>query len=156
MGCAVANHSLQPPGGLIAKGNHFYVHQDPLVPLPGCLVIGARRHIQRIVEMRTEEYQEFADFLRRTEIAIRHIVGIEVLTLVQEEHSVHFHLWFFPWTGDILAQYGAPGLGKIRAIMADHRKRPIEAGAWAALENSINKLKDWMNEGANQKALGWA
>jgi hypothetical protein len=40
--------------------------------------------------------------------------------------------------------------------MADHRKRPIEAGAWAALENSINKLKDWMNEGANQKALGWA
>jgi diadenosine tetraphosphate (Ap4A) HIT family hydrolase len=153
MGCAVANHSLLPPGGLIAIGNHFYVHQDPLIPLPGFLVIGARRHFQGILDMRKDEYREFAELLRRTEIAIRRTVGVEFLTLVQEEHSNHFHLWFFPWTAEILAKYGPPGLGKIREVIADHRKQTIESDAWAVLEASIEELRNWMSDRANQESF---
>jgi diadenosine tetraphosphate (Ap4A) HIT family hydrolase len=147
MGCAIADGSMQVPGGLIKAGEYFCVHQDPLISLPGFLVIGARRHIQTIAEMEKAEYREFAELLRTTEIAIHAATGIEHLTIVQEEHSVHFHLWFFPWTAEVVAKYGAPELSKIRAIMADYRQQTISAEAWAALADSIGEIKKHLSMG---------
>ena len=37
MGCAIADGSMLPPGGFIKQTEHFVVHQDPLIPLPGFL-----------------------------------------------------------------------------------------------------------------------
>jgi diadenosine tetraphosphate (Ap4A) HIT family hydrolase len=141
LGCAIADGSMQPPGGLIKLTDHFCVHQDPLIPLPGFLVIGARRHIRSMAEMDEPEYQEFAALLRETGLAIHAATGVEHLTIVQEEHSVHFHLWFFPWTAEVVEKYGPPALDKIRAIMAGTRQQVIGQAEWEALAASIEKIK---------------
>ncbi len=52
MGCAIANHTMLPPGGIIMETAHFCLHQDPLIPLPGFLVIGAKRHVHSEITAR--------------------------------------------------------------------------------------------------------
>jgi diadenosine tetraphosphate (Ap4A) HIT family hydrolase len=141
MGCAIADGSMQIPGGLIKQTEHFVVHQDPLIPLPGFLVIGARRHIHSLAEMTQAEYEEFASLLWTTDKAIRATTGVEYLTLVQEEHSIHFHLWFFPWTAQVLEKYGLPSLAKIRAIMDDCRKQSLNAEEWQKLKIDVDTIK---------------
>jgi diadenosine tetraphosphate (Ap4A) HIT family hydrolase len=141
MGCAIRNQSMSVPGGFIQKTNHFCVHQDPLIPLPGFLVIASLRHIQSISEMHTSEYDEFSALVRITHHAIKEATKIEYLTIVQEESSIHFHLWFFPWTQDVIKQFGQPTLTKIREIMTEYKKQPVSETEWGELRESIEKIK---------------
>ena len=142
MGCAVSRGNMKVPGGMIKRTQYFCVHQDPLIPLPGFLVIASTRHIHSISEMQEFEYDEFSKLLRTTRTVIRKVVRDEDLTLVQEESSSHFHLWFFPWTKSVLDQYGPPSLSKIRGIMADYRQKPIEPKQWRDLQNLIDQIKN--------------
>lgn len=146
MGCAISNRSMQVPGGFICKTQQFVVHQDPLVPLPGFVVIASLRHIQSISEMKDAEYQELSKLIRVTHRAIKKVANIESLTLVQEESSMHFHLWFFPWTPHVIKLYGQPSLTKIREIMSDYRRQPIGKTEWKELEESIEQIKAQMAE----------
>jgi diadenosine tetraphosphate (Ap4A) HIT family hydrolase len=142
MGCAISDQSMSVPGGFIHRTQHFYVHQDPLIPLPGFLVIASSRHIQSISEMHESEYDDFTRLIRRSHYAIKEETKTEHLTIVQEESSPHFHLWFFPWTQRIIEQYGQPSLIKIREIMADQKKKSIDEREWKELEKSIEKIKE--------------
>lgn len=141
MGCAISDGSMLVPGGLIQRTRYFCVHQDPLIPLPGFLVIATTRHIQSISEMEEAEYEEFSSLVRETHRAIKGTTGIEHLTIIQEESSIHFHLWFFPWTEKITEKYGKPSLTKIREIMADFRTGSIDEVEWKELERSIDRIK---------------
>lgn len=146
MGCAVSNLSMPVPGGFIHKTPSFCVHQDPLIPIPGFLVIASVRHIQSIADMTPREYKEFAALVKTTHSAVKAATGTQQLTLIQEESSAHFHLWFFPWAPSIIQTYGQPSLSKIRAIMADYRQHPISPAEWKELEKSIEKIKTcWAN-----------
>lgn len=129
------------PGGFIQRTQHFCVHQDPLIPLDGFLVIASRRHIRSISEMRDAEYEEFSKLVRDVQLAIKEVTKVEHLTMVQEESSIHFHLWFFPWTQRVIERYGQPSLTKIREIMADLGKRPVDEIEWKELKGLINKMK---------------
>jgi len=146
MGCAIGNGSMKVTGGFVQKTDYFAVHQDPLIPLPGFLVIGSLRHIRSISEMQDVEYQELAKLIRAAHRAITETIHIEALTLVQEESSPHFHLWFFPWTRDVVKRYGPPSLTTIREIMSDYRREPIDAATWRELEESIEKIRIQMVE----------
>lgn len=141
MGCAISNGSMLVPGDFIQKRQYFCVHQDPLIPLPGFLVIASLRHIRSIAEMGPVEYEEFSSLLKTTHDAIKKVTGIQTLTIVQEESSRHFHLWFFPWTDDVVEKYGQPSLAKIREIMADFRKQSVDEEQWKKLHESILKIR---------------
>jgi diadenosine tetraphosphate (Ap4A) HIT family hydrolase len=141
MGCAISNRSMAVPGGLIHKTNHFCVHQDPLIPLPGFLVIASLRHIRLISEMHDSEYDELSALVRTTHLAIKEATKIENLTIVQEESAIHFHLWFFPWTRDVIKKFGQPTLTKIREIMTEYKKRSVSEAEWGELQKSITKIK---------------
>ena len=141
MGCAIGDQSMLVPGGFIQKTNHFCVHQDPLIPLPGFLVIASLRHIQSISEMHESEYDELSKLVRTTHHAIKEATKIEYLTIIQEESSIHFHLWFFPWMQDVIKQYGQPALPKIRKIMTDYKKQLVSETEWGELRESIEKIK---------------
>jgi diadenosine tetraphosphate (Ap4A) HIT family hydrolase len=143
MGCAVSSGAMLVPGGMIHRTQHFCVHQDPLIPLPGFLVIGSNRHIRSIGEMQPAEYDQFAMLLKVTHQAIRAGTGVEHLTIIQEESSIHFHLWFFPWTQSVVAQYGSASLDKIRAIMSDYRAQAIVDAEWMQLQETIEAIKSF-------------
>ncbi len=144
MGCAIARQSLPVPGGFIRESGHFCVHQDPLLPLPGFVVIASRRHIRSLGEMTEVEYAEFPGLVRETHAAIKKATQIEYLTLIQEEHSRHFHLWFFPWLPEIIETYGEPSLAKIRGIMAEVSREPISPEEWRKLEKTIVRIKAYI------------
>jgi diadenosine tetraphosphate (Ap4A) HIT family hydrolase len=141
LGCAIARQELSVPGGFIRKSGQFCVHQDPLVPVPSFVVIASTRHIQTLADMNEAEYAEFSKLVRQTQAAVKKAVQVESLTLVQEEHSGHFHLWFFPWLPEIIAGYGAPTLTKIRQIMAEVSREPIRTAEWKELEKTIQGIK---------------
>lgn len=142
LGCAVRDGFMPVPGGFIRKTEYFLVHQDPLIPIEGFLVIASRRHIQSISEMEDAEYEEFSRLVRNVHYAIKETTSIKNLTIVQEESSIHFHLWFFPWTENVIEKYGKPSLSKIRGIMAEFRTHPINKTEWKELEQSINKIRE--------------
>jgi diadenosine tetraphosphate (Ap4A) HIT family hydrolase len=141
MGCAIRDGAMRVPGGFIQKTQYFCVHQDPLIPLPGFLVIASLRHMQSIADMQDVEYNEFSRLLRTAHYVIKKATGVEYLTIVQEESSIHFHLWFFPWTQNVAEKYGKPSLSNIREIMSDYRKQSISDVEWNELEESIEKIK---------------
>jgi len=92
-------------------------------------------------EMQESEYEEFSRLLGITQHAIKEAIKVKYLTLVQEESSPHFHLWFFPWTQKLIERYDQPSLNRIREIMADQRKQSIGQTEWKVLERSIQKIK---------------
>jgi len=141
MGCAIADRTMLPPGGMIKETAHFCLHQDPLIPLPGFLVIGARRHVHALDELSDVEYADFVGVLREAQRAIKAVTEVKHLTIVQEEHSSHFHLWFFPWTDEVVERFGKPSLSSIRAIMAAYRQETLDPETWRALEASIHEIK---------------
>jgi diadenosine tetraphosphate (Ap4A) HIT family hydrolase len=144
VGCAIIEGSVSIPGGLIKGTQFFLVNQDPLIPLAGFLVIASTRHIRSISEMNDVEYDEFSKLVRDTHRAIKDVTQIEYLTIVQEERSSHFHLWFFPWTQHVIERYRKPSLAKIREIMEDYKTRTIDESEWKELESSIARIKDQM------------
>jgi len=144
MGCAISDQSMTVPGGMIQRTDHFCVHQDPLIPVPGFLVIASVRHIRSISQMRADEYEEFSRLLKNAHQAIKDVTRVENLTIIQEESSVHFHLWFFPWTGSVVEKYGKPSLSRIRDIMLDYWKAPISETEWVELKKSIAEIKSRM------------
>lgn len=145
IGCAISRGLMSVPGGIIHETEHFCVHQDPLISLPGFLVIASRQHVRSLSELNEAQYHEFSRLLRVTHRAIKTIADLEHVTLIQEERSSHFHLWFFPWTSKIIAKYGSPSLSKIRDIMTDYQKQPLGKDDWNELERSIEKMKTLVN-----------
>jgi diadenosine tetraphosphate (Ap4A) HIT family hydrolase len=146
MACAVSRGSISVPGGLIHRGRYFFVQQDSLIPLPGFLVIASLRHIRSLSEMQPAEYDDFSRLLRTTHHAIKEVTKVDCLTLVQEEKSPHFHLWFFPWTDIVIQKYGQPSLSKIRGIMEDYRNMPLGRKEWQELAGIIERIRslpDW-------------
>ncbi len=141
MGCAIRDRTMLVPGDFILRTQHFCVHQDPLVPLPGFLVIASLRHIQSIEEMDEREYEQMTRLVRITHRAIKQVTKIEELTIIQEESSRHFHLWFFPWTRKVIDRYGKPSLTKIRDIMSDCRTQPLSTREWAELKKTIEQIR---------------
>ena len=117
------------------------MHQDPLITRTGFLVIASKRHIRSISEMGQTEYDELAGLIRSTHYAIKEVTQIAYLTMVQEESSPHFHLWFFPWTQNVIEEYGRPSLDKIRIVMADLKKQPVSEADWNELEKAIKNMK---------------
>jgi diadenosine tetraphosphate (Ap4A) HIT family hydrolase len=146
MGCAISDNSMSVPGDFIQTTKYFCVHQDPLIPLSGFLVIGSLRHIQSISDMQKSEYEEFSNLLGVTHFAIKKATGIENITIIQEESSSHFHLWFFPWSPDVIEKYGEPSLAKIRVIMADYKSQTIDEVRWRELEESIKRIRQYSRE----------
>jgi len=115
LGCAIANGIIEPPYGLIYQSNHLVVHQDPLVPLKGFIILASKRHIKSINQMTSDEYREYCDLVKKIRASYPESDNFEGLTFIQEEISSHFHIWFFPWyTG--MRQKEIPALNQIRDL----------------------------------------
>jgi hypothetical protein len=106
---------------------------------PGSVPAAEVCRVARRIETRTTGAA--AELLRQAQAAIKAVTQVEYLILVQEEHSSHFHLWFFPWLPDVIQKYGEPSLAGIRGIMAEVSRGPISAEAWEELKKTIMRIK---------------
>lgn len=105
LGCAIVNHTVQSSVISIKVTKHFDIHQDFEIPIPGFVIVSSIRHVQSIEQLTTEEVSELTTLLVSIRKAQRSL-GIELVTLVQEERSSHFHIWLFPWHKEFIDLYG--------------------------------------------------
>ncbi len=80
----------------VYKDELFGVYQDFETPIPGFYILETRRHIQRILDFNREEQTSYNKLVFRIRNAMNDVLGIQEVTLIQEERSSHFHLWLFP------------------------------------------------------------
>ena len=97
--CAVQGGQIILPVERIAETNHFVVEQDSECPIEGFVVIASKRHVYSVDELTKGEIEDFSRLLVATRRAMRKVLGISKVTLVQEENTTtsHFHVWLFPW-----------------------------------------------------------
>ncbi|MDP3729666.1 MAG: HIT family hydrolase [bacterium] len=97
--CAIQGGKISLPVERIAETENFVLEQDLEWPIEGFIVIVSKRHIVSIDELTDREMEELAKFMKIARVALRKILGISAVTLVQEESSTtsHFHFWLFPW-----------------------------------------------------------
>jgi len=141
IGCSIGNGEVNPPGGLIAETKNFVLHQDPEVPIKGFLIIASKKHIQSIAQITPEEASELFDLIYRARLAMKATVGINEVSIIQEERSGHFHLWLLPrheWMNDKFAN----SLSSIREMMNYAKENLKTKDNIDEIIFVVNKLKD--------------
>ena len=101
-GCPACFRIEPQPSGLdlVYENDSFRVHQDYEIPIPGFMIIEAKRHVREASEFTVDERVEFMDAWSFTNDAIVTVLGREQITTFQESKSSHFHtalLPVFPW-----------------------------------------------------------
>lgn len=114
MGCAITTGAVKLPGDVIYAGKHFVLGTDPLIPIPGFLIITAKRHFNSIADLSPAELAELPQLLVATRRALQ-TLGVDRVTLVQEERSQHFHVWLFPFYDWMVKQFGQD-ISQLRTI----------------------------------------
>ena len=97
--CSIQNGEVELPVGRIAETEHFVVEQDFGYPIEGFMILVSKRHIKSISEFTDDEQKDFIDFMMKCRNAMKEKLGVEEITIIQEEpsSSSHFHVWLFPW-----------------------------------------------------------
>lgn len=97
--CAIQSGEILLPVERIAETKYFVAEQDFEYPIEGFVIIASKRHIKSILEFTAEEQLDFTAFMIKCRAAMKEKLGIDVITIVQEESSSssHFHVWMFPW-----------------------------------------------------------
>ncbi len=97
--CAINSGEVELPIERIAETKNFALEQDFEYPIEGFMILASKRHIQSIDEFSKDEEEEFFPILKRARETMREVLGINKVTIIQEEidEGSHFHVWLFPW-----------------------------------------------------------
>ena len=106
LSCDLTSGTKQALGGTILETKFFHAHQDFAYPIPGLVILAAKRHFYCMDELSIDEADEFMLLIKRVRSAQRHALGIEhVYYFYNEDTSHHFHLWMVP-RYDWMLQFG--------------------------------------------------
>ena len=125
LACAIVQGRIAPPGGAILETAHFHAHQDVSYPVPGMVIVAAKRHFRALDEMSADETSDFITVVRRVRSAQRTALDIDIVYyFYNEDTRHHFHLWMMPrlpW----MAQFGV-SIESVRPALksAADRARP--------------------------------
>lgn len=143
LGCAIVNHQIDNPGAII-ETEHFNVHQDIIIPIPGFVVMASKRHIDSVADLTPEEQHDFIQSTVRIRKTLNDVLGINEVYLIQAETSDHrdghFHLWFFPRYPWMQEQFGR-SIESVRPIMEYARQNLKTPENIEAVNQSVQKLK---------------
>ena len=144
IGCDIVSGKVKIPGGIIHDGRSVILAADPQIPIPGFLVITAKRHIQSFAELTKEERSEIGDILSCAEKALKELHIADEITLVQEERSQHFHIWIFPMHPWIQEQFGT-GIRHLREVSryaADHADETV----WNKVAYTAAEIRQYFDQ----------
>src|SRR5512145_1452631 len=97
LSCQIVHGKRVPLGGTIVETKTFHAHQDVAYPVPGLVIVAARRHVMCLDEFTYEETNELLPLLSRIRCAQREALGVEhVYYFYNEDTLAHFHLWMVP------------------------------------------------------------
>ncbi|MBR3230950.1 HIT family protein [Candidatus Saccharibacteria bacterium] len=142
VGCAIASGEVQVPGGILYEGEHILLVTDAIIPIPGFLIVQAKRHVNSFAELRPEERKELDVVLVQAERALKELGVTSEVTLVQEERSKHFHVWVFPTHEWMLQKFGK-GVKYLGEII-DYAKNNASEDDKKAVVEVAEKVKGYL------------
>lgn len=97
LSCAIVSGRKETVGGLIGETSRFHAHQDVAYPIPGLIIVAARRHFIRLDEMDPTETAELLPFLQALRRAQDRVLGTQyTYYFYNEDTRHHFHIWMVP------------------------------------------------------------
>lgn len=97
LSCQIVQGKRPLPGGVIIETRHFHAHQDVAYPVPGQVIVAARRHVKCLDELIDDETNELLPLISKIRRAQRTALGIEhVYYFYNEDTTHHFHVWMVP------------------------------------------------------------
>lgn len=140
IGCQIQDGSFDVNGEFIYECKNFNIVQDPLIPIPGFMIIASKRHITSVDEFTEEEHKEYGTFLFEVRKAMKNALGIENVYLIQEEDSIHFHMWLLP-----MYDWMEKGIANARKNCYYARDNMNTEENMKEVNRCIKKLKDYFN-----------
>ena len=141
LSCAVVHGFRQTLGGTILETSSFHAHQDVAYPIPGLVILAAKRHMTALDELTPAEAAEFVATAQRIRAAQRKVLGIEhVYFFYNEDTTHHFHLWMIP-RHEWMKTFGR-SVESVRPVLVharDHMNSPEEL---AATIRSVEELRN--------------
>ena len=144
IGCDIVSGKETIPGGIIHDGRSVILAADPQIPIPGFLVITAKRHIQSFAELTKEERSETSDILSCAEKALKELHIADEITLVQEERSQHFHIWIFPMHPWIREQFGT-GIRHLREV-SQYAAAHADETVWNKVADTAAEIRQYFDQ----------
>lgn len=138
---AIQKNEVELPVERIGRTKNFVVEQDFEWPIEGFLIIASKRHIHSILDFNKGEEKEFFQILKKSRKLMKKVLGIEKVTIVQEEdgQTSHFHVWLFPWH-DWMKKHGTK-LQNIKEIMKYAKENFSDKNHLDAIKKISQKLK---------------
>lgn len=140
LGCQIVHGKRVPVGGTIIETKNFHAHQDMALPIPGLVIVAARRHVMCLDEFTNEETDELLPLISRIRRAQRDALGVEhVYYFYNEDTPAHFHLWMVPrhaW----MPQFGR-SIESVRPAFEHARQSLSNPEGWAEVERSADLLR---------------
>jgi len=146
LSCDLISGKIPLPFGSILQDEHFDAHQDFEIPIPGFVIVVSKRHIESIDEFTEEEKTDFINFMIKVRKAIRTVLNIEYVYLIQEEDTRHhFHFWLFPVTDDFLQKFGR-GVKNVRPYMEYARANLKTDQNLKVIQESADKMREYLTQ----------
>jgi diadenosine tetraphosphate (Ap4A) HIT family hydrolase len=140
LSCQIVHGKRVPLGGTILETRNFHAHQDMTVPVPGLVIVAARRHVRCLDELTDEETNELLPLVSVIRRAQRTALGIEhVYYFYNEDTPAHFHLWMVP-RHDWMAQFGR-SIESVRPAFLHARESFSNPEGLAEVERSVALLR---------------
>lgn len=131
------------PNSTVVITNHFDVHQDWEVPIPGFFIVASKRKITSISEFTDIEAQEYIFLIRKLRKGMKEELGIENVCFFQNEDSEHgFHVWVFPrleWMEDF-----GKKIESVRPIIQHAKKNMNTKEVHTQVEEYVKNMKKYM------------
>jgi diadenosine tetraphosphate (Ap4A) HIT family hydrolase len=146
VGCAIQRGEIQCTGGVIAETENFAARQDFEIPIPGFIIVSSKKHIKGIDDLSKEQRTEFIEFLFHLRKAMKEVLNIDYIYLIQEEDAIvkgaHFHIWLFPkyqWVEEL-----GRGMESLRKVMEYTRKNMKTKVNLEKVKQAAESLKGYL------------
>ena len=140
LACAIVTGATIPPGGAIVETPFFHAHQDVAYPVPGFVIVAAKRHIHGLDELTDTEAHALIDLMRRIRQAQRAVLGIDyVYYFYNEDTTHHFHTWMiprYPW----MQEFGR-AIESVRPALRHAQQHHTTPAHQAAVEHAVEQLR---------------
>ncbi|MDP9410762.1 MAG: diadenosine tetraphosphate hydrolase [Actinomycetota bacterium] len=143
LSCALVGRLIEPAGGIVYGSPHFHAHQDVAYPVPGLVIVAARRHYKALDEMTEEESLDFIHTVRLLRTAQRGALGVEaVYYFYNEDTTHHFHVWMVP-RYEWMYEFGR-SVESLRPALLHARERMSDPESAERVRRAAERLREYL------------
>jgi len=141
LSCTVVRGERATLGGTIIETSLFHAHQDVAYPIPGLVIVAAKRHVKCFDELTEDEATGLGLLVRQIRAKQRELLGVEhVYYFYNEDTNHHFHLWMVPryaWMQDF-----GRSVESLRPALVHAREHMSSPDELAVTARAVEKLRE--------------